>query len=82
MTVLSPKWTLWHSQSLAIMSSHCHHVSTTKYVVMVRSQFSAMHWTKQPCDRLIADAKKQGIQQKHATTAMETALCSGSPAFF
>lgn len=29
------------------------------------------HWTQQPCDSLIADAEKQGMQQKHATIAME-----------
>lgn len=39
-----------------------------------KSQFSSMHWAKQPCDCLIAEVKKQGIQQKRATITMETAL--------
>lgn len=48
-------------------------LSTSQYQE-IRSQFSATQWTKQPRDHLTAEVKKQGIQQKHATIAMETAL--------
>lgn len=38
--------------------------------------YGLTHWTQQTRDSLIVDTEKQGIQQKHATIAMETALCS------
>lgn len=82
MIVLPLKWTFWRSQSLPMVSSHRHRISTKKHVVMAMNWFSVMHWAKQPCDCLIADIEKQGKQQEHATIAMDAALCSGSPALY
>lgn len=69
------------SQYLSIVSSHCHHVSTKQQTATVVNLLSVMHWTKQPCDCLIADVEKQGINQKLAATAMKTVLWGVSSAF-
>lgn len=68
--------------ALSVSGNGAFSLSTSQYQEMVRSQFSATQWTKQPCDCLTAEVKKQEIQQKHATTAMETTLRGGSPALF
>lgn len=82
MIVVLLKWTFWHSQTLAMVSSHDHHVSTKKHVFMVMNQFSVMQWAKQPCGCQTADGEEQEMQQKHAAIAIKTLLSSGSPVLY